>query len=227
MGQKQACRRYHCVQDYRLGCLHYSFMLLIFFYVIIYQVLYKCGYLEMPDVGISMVSSLRYPDVTIDSRNVPYCSQGDSCTGKAEEKCPCRRFRPEELLRQNQDTINLVTSVAYIDNSGDVARVEYVPDVENYELLLEPTVYQRHHMPGMANEVVQGYQIQGRLFVGSRGEAPNHIHHQLCKEKSKVKDGAWAHPDASIVSIVFCKPCSGIVMCSHVRKRHGIMVMGK
>ena len=140
-------------------------MLLIFFYVFFYQVLYKCGYLEMPDVGISMVSSLRYPDVTIDSRNVPYCSQGDSCTGKAEEKCPCRRFRPEEL-RQNQDTINLVTSVAYIDNSGDVARVEYVPDVENYELLLEPTVYQRHHMPGMANEVVQGYQIQGRTLCG-------------------------------------------------------------
>ena len=152
-------------------------------------------------MGISMVSSLRFPDVKIDSQKVPYCSQGDSCTGESEEACPCRRFRPEEVLRQNQDTINLVTSVAYIDESGDVARVEYVPDVENYELLLEPTVFQKHHVPGMVNEVVQGYQIQGRLFVGSRGEAPNHIHHQLCKEKSKVKDGAWAHPDASIISI--------------------------
>ena len=173
-------------------------MFVIFFYVIIYQVIYKCGYLEMPDVGISMVSSLRFPDVTIDSQKVPYCSQKDSCIGESEEACPCRRFRPEEVLRQNQDTINLVTSVAYIDESGDVARVEYVPDVENYELLLEPTVFQKHHMPGMVNEVLQGYQIQGRLFVGSRGEEPNHIHHQLCKEKSKVKDGAWAHPDAIV-----------------------------
>ena len=140
-----------------------------------------------------MVSTLRLPNVTISYKDVPYCSDTSSCTSDAA--CPCRKFRPEEVLRQNQLTINLVTSVAYINNAGDIGRVEYVPDVENYELLMEPTVFQQHHMPGMVNEVVQGYQIQGRLFVGSRSAEPNAIHKGLCREKSLVKDGAWAYPD--------------------------------
>ena len=114
------------ILDWRLGCLKYIFMLLIFAYVIIFNVIYNCGYL-IQDVPVGHVRfQLQQPtvltakgapcDPTENScddaftpvKDLAYCRQNPS----SKSKTPCTYWDANQDVHSTQSSVLLTTRVA-------------------------------------------------------------------------------------------------------------------
>ncbi|CAJ1431453.1 unnamed protein product, partial [Effrenium voratum] len=118
--------------------------------------------------------------------------------------CSCRDYHAEEVLHQGDSSITIVTSTDFLTKDNIITMREYVANVENYSLLIEPTIYQVNKKPTGRNLVLPGDEIQGRLFVGRLGAESTREQQELCQEKALQPDGAWAHPEGQPTNAAPC-----------------------
>jgi len=189
------------IKDWRLGAMNYLLMLLIVLYILGYQIWYQCGYLHKPAIGVSIMTALEMPEVPVAHSSLPYCS--DICSTHVKA-CSCRDYHAEEVLHQGDSSITIVTSTDFLTKDNIITMREYVANVENYSLLIEPTIYQVNKKPTGRNLVLPGDEIQGRLFVGRLGAESTREQQELCQEKALQPDGAWAHPEGQPTNAAPC-----------------------
>ena len=120
------------ILDWRLGCMKYLFMLLIFNYVIIYNVAYKCGYLQIESPVGHVRFQLQQPTMPNPRTGAPcdptdnicndnftplqklsYCSQNSN----SGSKYPCTYWDANQDVYMTQSAILMTTRVAEYNQS--------------------------------------------------------------------------------------------------------------
>lgn len=175
------------IRDKKLGILQWVFQIVIFLYIIVYQVWFKCGYLVKPEIDVSVVASLKKSSTL----HPEYCAPPGnySCAGLV---CPCRDPLVEEVLHTTRDTISIVTSTREVTPAG-VSEIEYTANIEGYKLLIEPTIYQKQTKEMVPSQVLLGNEVEGWLLVGSLKSPPTKMQNDLCAQKAKERpsDVQW------------------------------------
>ena len=118
------------ILDWRLGCMKYLFMLLIFLYVIIYSVIYKCAYLTQESPVGTVRFQLQQPTAINPTSGTPcdptdnacddaftplesldYCSQNKNVDPKIW-KWPCTYWDANQDVYMTQSALLMTTRVA-------------------------------------------------------------------------------------------------------------------
>ncbi|CAL1139678.1 unnamed protein product, partial [Cladocopium goreaui] len=188
-----------------LGCLNYCLMFMIFLYVAVYQIFYHCGYLLKPDVELSMRATLRAPANLTAFKDLSYCCHTSGVCPPTTLRCEV--FSGPSVLHVHEEAMTVVTR-RKIKGEGGVISDHYVADIENFTLLVEPTVYSitkdPHHQPS----IMPGHRMVGHLAVGafSQGHVVNDVQHALCRERG-LRHEAFLHPSGQGRGKVTKAPC--------------------
>ena len=197
------------IKDYRLGLLNYFFFTCIFIYILGYELWWKVGYMFKPELGLAMRVTLREPD---EFHYPAYCGKNLSSTCSKHSKgswkgCnfqgikrPCRQLHGQAASYQDADRFTVITRKTVVsrlplESSKHVSQF-YVQDIENFTMMLQPTVFTLTSTE-LHNGTVAGSELKGYLYVGNRGGASNHVQDQLCREKGKGP--APCHIDADLI----------------------------
>ena len=217
------------IKDYRLGLLNYFFFTCIFIYILGYELWWKVGYMFKPELGLAMRVTLREPD---EFHYPAYCGKNLSSTCSKHSKgswkgCnfqgikrPCRQLHGQAASYQDADRFTVITRKTVVsrlplESSKHVSQF-YVQDIENFTMMLQPTVFTLTSTE-LHNGTVAGSELKGYLYVGNRGGASNHVQDQLCREKGKGP-AFWCgfdHPWKSHLQGQDFATCNGLRWWTH------------
>jgi len=197
------------IKDYRLGLLNYFAFMCIFIYILGYELWYKVGYMYKPELGLAMRVTLREPKELHD----PVCCGKDlssTCSEHASGswkgchfqgiKRPCRQLHGQAASYQDADRFTVITRKTVVsrlasESSKHISQF-YVQDIENFTMMLQPTVFTLTSTE-LHNGTVAGSELKGYLYVGNgRGES-NHVQDQLRREKGEGR--APCHINADMI----------------------------
>ena len=151
-----------------------------------------------PELGLAMPVTLREPDELHDSA---YCGKNlsSTCSEHASGswrgcnfqgiKRPCSQLHGQGASYQDADRFTVVTrktvvSRLALESSKHVSQF-YVQDIENFTMMLQPTVF-TFTSTSLQNGTVAGSELKGYLHVGNhRSHESNHVQDQLCRENGK------------------------------------------
>ncbi|PRP87308.1 hypothetical protein PROFUN_01570 [Planoprotostelium fungivorum] len=181
------------IHDWRLGLLHYGFMLGILIYVAIYAVWYQQGYLQKDQPVGSIRTTIATPTDLRAAQSYPYCLQNSTTyAGYNNYQCiyysgnniqfPNALGNPFMVITRTKNiTMNNPTSCVVPDQPScvisDADTVDptkqtttryYSAGVEDYTLFFEHVVYGRSSKFADKNENMEGGFYKGDKLVVSR-----------------------------------------------------------